>query len=179
MGIKGYSAKSLPARLYKWFWFEKRMPDGLCPYAWKSLFMYLVLIPYVIVCLPVVLIDLFSKEQNGMADNHGSRFFASVVMYIGLFVVASLLYSPTLFWFMNEKESFFGILQFTGAVFWVIGAFVGFIFLIMVSYKAIQSKILDMRFPYNIGEKKPSLVVEFVKAKYNKYCPKIDWEDQD
>ena len=26
-------------------------------------------------------------------------------------------------------------------------------------------------------EQKTYLVVEFVKAKYNKYCPKIDWTD--
>ena len=28
-------------------------------------------------------------------------------------------------------------------------------------------------------EEKTYLVVEFVKAKYNKYCPKIDWIDKE
>ena len=27
-----------------------------------------------------------------------------------------------------------------------------------------------------VEPKQPSIIVEFVKAKYNKYCPKIDWK---
>jgi hypothetical protein len=27
-----------------------------------------------------------------------------------------------------------------------------------------------------VKEKQPSIIKEFVKAKYNKYCPKIDWK---
>jgi hypothetical protein len=27
-------------------------------------------------------------------------------------------------------------------------------------------------------EKKPNILAEFIKAKYNKYCPKIDWKDE-
>jgi len=26
-------------------------------------------------------------------------------------------------------------------------------------------------------EKKPNIIIEFIKAKYNRYCPKIDWEN--
>jgi hypothetical protein len=27
-------------------------------------------------------------------------------------------------------------------------------------------------------EKKPNILAEFIKAKYNKYCPKIEWNDE-
>ena len=38
----------------------------------------------------------------------------------------------------------------------------------------INKLIKEKRTPQE--EKKPSIVIEFVKAKYNKYCPQIDWE---
>ena len=179
MGIKGYSAKSLPARLYRWFWFEKRMPDGLCPYFWKSLIMYLVIIPYSILLLPSVLISVFSDDVKNGGDSHSTRFFASMIIYVGIFVLSSLLYAPTIFWYIEDHQGILGALQHVGAGLWTVGFIIGLVFLIRWGFFQLSNKIYDIRYPNYPREKKPSLVVEFVKAKYNKYCPKIDWEDQE
>jgi hypothetical protein len=32
---------------------------------------------------------------------------------------------------------------------------------------------------YEPYEKKPNIIIEFIKAKYNRYCPKIEWNAEE
>jgi hypothetical protein len=67
----------------------------------------------------------------------------------------------------------------------VIGLFgnIGLLVIGLVNlWEYIEDKIYDARYKRKYNKlrtkeaNKPSLIVEFIKAIYNKYCPKIDWK---
>jgi len=59
--------------------------------------------------------------------------------------------------------------------------FIGYIILIIVIIAGLKENgFFDRHRRYNEDvekkEKRPSIFIEFVKAKYKKYCPKIEWD---
>ena len=53
----------------------------------------------------------------------------------------------------------------------IIGIIISFILLITFS-----PEIIKYFKPKTRTKLKPNIIIEFAKAKYNKYCPKIDWK---
>jgi hypothetical protein len=110
-----------------------------------------------------------------------SRVGISLVIYVGLFILLCMGTAVATLFTTFAKGTFFGEIWFGGVLFWVIGICVG----VYHGIKALGEYIIESSIPrdehgYRIyTEKKPNLVVEFVKAKYNKYCPKIDWTNKD
>jgi hypothetical protein len=76
--------------------------------------------------------------------------------------------------FINyTKDSLFFYFSMVGFVIWMSII----IFLIIHLTTFIINKIKYRRNLINDdNENKPNIVIEFIKAKYNNYCPKIDWE---
>ena len=56
------NSNSISSKLYRWFYGTKELPNNLCPYFWKLVLAWLVLIPYSLVCLPVILTEIYDKE---------------------------------------------------------------------------------------------------------------------
>ena len=85
-------------------------------------------------------------------------------------------------WFFVDytPKSIFSELLAPGVMVWVIAIGFG----IYYGVKSLAEYIKESRIPRDEygriilpepKEKKPNLIVEFVKAKYGQYCPKIDW----
>lgn len=164
---------SITARLYRWFYATNEMPKSLCPYAWRLLFMWIAIIPFYLVTLPSRIFD-DSKDTSPV-----KRVMVSVLIFTILYVVFSMLFFLIMAIFFNNTSisEFMFVTSSIGFFGWFTLVVIGLVKL--VDY--ISDKISDIN--YNIKHKKtrtksktPSVTVEFIKAIYNKYCPKIDWE---
>ena len=170
------SKESTTASLYRWYYATKNMPQSLCPYFWKVVIMYLTIIPYTILSLPHMVLNGKDKS-SAWGEKPGSGF----LIWVGLGLVASMFWSLTVFFVgLFPKDSFAQGMQILGLMLWAVAIICTVIFGSKWLYgKYKDSKIKYDEYGYRIWEptkpKEPNLVVEFVKASYNKYCPKIDW----
>lgn len=179
--MANFSRNGLNALAYRWFYGleEYELPNNLCPYFWKTVFMYIVIVPYTLFTIPVIILELFSKGYKNGDRSCGDRIGLSIGVYIAGFVVISLLSAIGLFFFNYTKNSFWEVSSVIGILFWALGIGIGgwelFKFL---GNKAVENKNYydHEKNEYVTIKSKPTLVAEFVKAKYNKWCPRIDWE---
>ena len=172
---------SFTSKLYKWFYAVSEyqgLPNNLCPYFWKVVLMYLTIIPYTLISIPVVVYDLFDKQYDNGDRKVGERLGISVGVYIGLFVLAALISAIAAIFLKVDKGSLFEFLVVGGCLFWagltVIGVIEGVKYL--REYSTTNESYYDENQHKWVTKKtKVNMTTEFIKAKYNKYCPKIDW----
>lgn len=179
--MANFSRNGLNALAYRWFYGlrEWDLPNNLCPYFWKSVFMYIVIVPYSIFCLPIVIWELFDKGYENGDRQCGERIGLSIGVYIALFVATCLSSAIGWFFFDYTKDSFWEVTAVGGVLFWAVG--IGICAWQLFKYlgeKAVENKHYydEEKGEYVTIKSKPTLVAEFVKAKYNKWCPRIDWE---
>ena len=158
---------SINAKLYRWFYQKDEMPKSLCPYFWKLVIAWTFGLPLVIATIPSII--LFKYE--GAKMDQSTRIFSSFVIYGMIFLAFSMLFSISLFWYSFPNKSFLHDAQIGGMIGWGVVIIVGLTYAIQHFYKKIKQKDREVD-----NVKDPSLIQEFIKAKYNKYCPKIDWE---
>lgn len=177
------NSNSISSKLYRWFYATNDLPNNLCPYFWKLVLSWLVLIPYSLFCLPVILHELFDKTYRFTDNSTGKRIGFSSLTYALLFFIGCMLSSIGWFFIQPEKDSFYQFMGTLGFVIWVISIIIG----IVEGFKAFKEWNYRRKIKYDENgwriydsskEEKTYLVVEFAKAKYNKYCPKIDWVDK-
>ena len=154
---------SFTARLYRWFYYRDTMPNNLCPYFWQLVLMWLVIVPYTVFTLPVQLYRKFKENEKG------EILAISMFSYLVLFFISCLILAIGLFFTKYPKGGWFETAALLGAFIWLILIVLGGWKLIDICYDKYGDRI-------SIKSDKPSLIVEFAKAKYNKYCPKIDWK---
>lgn len=165
------SASSWHARLYD-LTFTSVRPTNLCPYFWKLL-LACILFPFLGVWfLPTFIIGRIKKE-NAVDDGMLSADFAIAL------VVNSALFAATCMigmWFFPLKGEW-NWLQQTGAFLWYLTIVVAGIW----GFKAWKDKRKERKWRRERGDEpiegRPSILVEFIKAKYSKYCPKIEWKE--
>lgn len=159
------------AKLYRWFYGKEYMPSNLCPYFWKLVIAYIFGLPLLVLTLPYIILNLINGDDN--PDTIGSRILASAFMYTVTYFAIAML-SPIMLLFMKFPKhgtSYLHDLLIQGILLWVVAIVVGIYLLI----RAMHNKYSEKKFE-DASYKKPNIVIEMVKAKYNKYCPKIDWE---
>lgn len=176
-----FSKNGFNAASYRWFYglHEWELPNNLCPYFWKSVFMYLTIIPYAVFCIPVILWEIFDKGYNNGDRSCGERIGLSIGLYIAIFVLTCLLAAVGLFFFDYTKDSFFDVASVGGIMFWMFGLGAGAWHLFkFLGEKAVENKHYwdEEKREYVTIKSKPTLVAEFIKAKYNKWCPVITWK---
>lgn len=164
--------KSFHVWLYKityntnrWSKNEGQLPNNLCPYFWKLVIAFLVLIPNFVLQLPLLISDLFTTDKFEENKPGEYRMFG-LISWITLVLTGLYIYS-VIHWFkmMFNAYSYDQGLAICGII--ITSIFVGII--------AIWRLFVYLKDrPYK--EKQPSIVKEFIKAKYNNYCPKIDWK---
>jgi len=174
------NANSLNAKLYCWFYGvgSYQLPNNLCPYFWKLVLAWILVLPYGLLCTPFILThELFSKSYRNGDNKFGERIGISTIMYMMLFVLFALgVAVGALFTTYVKGGLFYKVLP-GGILFWLLFFCVG----IYHGIKALVEKLRETKKVYDENgyriypEKKPNLAVEFVKAKYNRYCPKITW----
>ena len=172
---------SVSVKLYKWFYGVSEyqgLPNNLCPFFWRVVLMYLTFIPYVLFSIPVVVYDLFDTQYSNGDRKTGERLGVSVGIYIGLFVITSMITSIVGLFTHIDPKSFWEFCQLTGCIVW----FGLIVFGVIEGVKYLREYSTTDKSYYSETENKwvykkttVNLTTEFIKAKYNKYCPKIDW----
>lgn len=175
---------SITARLYKWFYYTGNLPKSLCPYFWKLVFMLLAIIPYTIISLPFLLFTIvFPKHRRKPYEDvlyHWNKNSSDLIVHglVGYCILTyvSIMLFP-LCWYLPEHTKFINELIKVGAIAWgstifstIIAGIIYFIdYLNQRKYRYVSLSDRNNKHTQN------SIVTEFVKAKYNKYCPKINW----
>jgi len=150
--------------LYKWFYNTKKLPNNLCPYFWALLFAVLFSIPFILYSIPGVILLLFSKNKKYVDNDRQKHNIIAILLLIFLasFICAILL------WSMGSEgvNSLVAILGVTGSFIIAFILILGSVILI-VEYN--KNKVITT----NNG----TIIGNFIKAKYNKYCPIITWKN--
>jgi hypothetical protein len=168
---------SKTAQLYRWFYSTAKMPQSLCPYFWKLAIMWLVIAPYTILSLPVILMDRKDPDHRTTGERAGVGF----ILWFILGMLISMLSWVGLFFATPTKDGIWWHAIGVGLMGWC----AAFVFGCIALFKWSKEKWENRHVKYDedgyriwepVKEKESSIITEFVKAKYNKYCPKIDWK---
>jgi hypothetical protein len=169
---------SVSARLYRWFYSTHKMPENLCPYFWKLVLMWVFILPYSLLSLPTIIMDW--KESD--IKTTGERMGTGVVAWLILFILICMLSVFGVFFmkFPNEKSPWWTMLT-IGLICWGATIVIASLELIKFSIKKWKNRHIKYdkdgyRIWEPVKEKQDSIIIEFVKAKSNKYCPRIDWK---
>lgn len=154
---------SISAKLYRWFYGTDVMPNNLCPYFWKLVIAYTFALPVLILSLPYIIVD----KDNSM-DTLTNRIIKGIILYGMLFLAICMLSVFGSFFVLPERDGWYLTILTIGACLWIVSVVVGAVLLI--------DKLKERKFIYRPKEPKANIIVEMVKAKYHKYCPKIDWK---
>lgn len=177
------NSNSISSKLYRWFYGTNDLPNNLCPYFWKLVLAWLVLIPYSLVGLPSIIMEITDKDYKYNDVSTGKRIGIGALVYILIFFVGCMLSSIGWFFVLPAKDSFYYFAGTVGFLLWVVTIVIG----VIEGFKALKEWNYNRKIKYDENgwriydshkEEKTYLVVEFAKAKYNKYCPKIDWIDK-
>jgi hypothetical protein len=166
---------SFSSKVYRWFYATDKMPNNLCPYFWKLIVAFVLAIPLFLFTLPFEIVQMFAriKQQEVEFVPIHVRLLGTVVILILLFGLAAFFAPISLFFgYEPQEKTFLSNLIVGGLLIWMIAFIAGMVSLI---------GYLKDRYDSNNGNRKrnkvkgDNIVVEFAKAKYNKYCPKIEW----
>lgn len=176
------SINSWHVKLYKYIWkvsymYNGDLPNNLCSYFWITLINIILFIPIFILRTPLYLIWIFTmifkfkkieykRFLINMDMDYNKENSTSLNIIFLVFVILAMILFEYHFirGIMNlpyNKEFYFGA-QLINTVFLIMGA------AILLVVKSSKKK-----------HKKPSLLKEFIKAKYHKYCPKIEWINEE
>jgi hypothetical protein len=156
---------SLSAKLYRWFYKTDTMPTNLCPYFWK-LVTAVILSPLLAIhTLPYEIINYKRRRRDTYEDILGT----SLVHWVIIIAVICMISTLGLFFHTPDKDSLLMVMMVFGFCVWASLIIFGIIWSIFKTKEYLKSKKSD-------DEKTDNIIVEMVKAKYYKYCPKIDWK---
>jgi hypothetical protein len=133
------------------------MPDSICPYFWKLLMAWVFVIPVSLFSFPAVIAEIITKQSYGLG-----RLFMSVVLYMALYCIVSMVFTVLIFTNHYDSESIIVKMGSAGILIWVVAIVITVIE--TVKYFRNSDKVND------------SVIVGFVKSKYNKYCARITWK---
>lgn len=157
------SKNSIHAKYYRWFYYAWSMPDNLCTYFWLLILAF-IFIPATIFCLPVIIMSIIKGEN--VDDDWFERLWYSLLGWVAFIFL--LAYIKSWFDYTAKTGMWTGIAIGGGLI------IVGFIWLI----NYLQERKYE-RMKYEEPKEKTttfrSMTWQWVKAKKNRYCPKIDW----
>lgn len=163
------SRKSTHAKLYS-FTYSSNLPSNLCPYFWKLLAAVLLFIPNALMQVPSRIFMAIKKSEGYDCSDHR---FLGTVLWVLIGVASFILYAEC-----HLVKAIFNCYSYkshpaNGAL--VVDAFIiGACIFIPLRAKVLKKNEEATEPP---APKEPSIIAEFFKAKYNRYCPKIDWTD--
>lgn len=154
-------------QLYNWFYCVHRwdnLPFDGCDYFRKLIWMFLVIVPYVILSLPFIIINACCPKHNKLdADYAIERPLLGIALPIFIFLIGIILYTfiyPVLY--LTNIQCNDDILM-GSAVTWGMVLFFGSLFLVI--------KLLDnLKYSDTLSK-----IGEVYKSFKDKYCIKIEW----
>jgi hypothetical protein len=156
---------SLSAKLYRWFYKTDTMPTNLCPYFWKLVTAVILSPLFAIYTLPYEIINYKRRCRDTYSDMLGT----SLACWCFIAAIICMISPLGLFFYIPNKSSSLWTMMSIGLICWGSLILVGITWAIVKTVKYLKSKNSNT-------EKTDNIIVEMVKAKYRKYCPKIDWK---
>jgi hypothetical protein len=156
-----------------WYaWLYKRtygteLPDNLCPFFWKMI-LAIVMFP---VTWPCIVIELLILDDPSKTRWSGRLFYGFATNVLSIIVCASIMahYTKHIFYWWTSIVGFIITIIGVASILAVIGGLVWLgdtIRLGIVSFFRKKKKTVP----------KQSILSEYVKARFGKYCPKITWK---
>lgn len=146
--------------------FFSSVPRNLCPYFWKMVLCTIFIIPLFVLSVPLrITCMIFGKKRFDLEEQNSY----SAVSIIGIILLdGALFFSVHMVWMWfnlhNERIVTIGVLG------WVI--FVAIMIALLVRWLEGRTWKRIVRV-----EKEPSIFKQYWKAKKDKICPLIEWED--
>jgi hypothetical protein len=156
---------SISAKLYRWFYKTGTMPTNLCSYFWKLVTVVILSPLFAIYTLPYEIINYKRRRR----DTYGDMLGMSLGYWSFIAGVICMISPLILFFYTPDKNAVLWVMMAVGFCLWGCLILVGIIWGIFATVEYLESKKSD-------NEKTDNIIVEMVKAKYHKYCPKIDWK---
>ncbi len=163
-----YNMQSRPAKLYKWFYglTEEKLPQSFCTYGRNFIILVLTIIPFTIFCIPAIIWGKIAKNDDITAPE--VRLFCSGLVYaIIIAVFCMILGLGLLLGVQYEPDSVYQDLAECGAIYGTALIVGGVIYFTRKLLKKRQSK--------PSVQPEPSIFIEYIKAKKQKICPRIEW----
>jgi hypothetical protein len=157
--------KSLSAKLYRWFYKTDTMPANLCPYFWRLVTAVILSPLLAIYTLPYEIINY----KHSRRDTYGDILGESLAYWFFIAAIICMISTLSLFYYTPDEDSLLMVMIVFGFCVWTALIIVGITWSIFNTKEYLKSKKSD-------DEKTDNIIVEMVKAKYHKYCPKIDWK---
>lgn len=156
------SESSWHGKMYIMF-YTKGLPQSLCPYFWKLVMSIILFIPMVVWYALTTVLYLIYYRKN--------------FKYPVFFKRKDLIISTNLntwTWIICFLIKLFLDKNFLVIILWIVLSVicVGIYFLISVYFSNKDKKVKIKK------EHNPTLLKEFIMAKYYKYCPKINWHNK-
>ena len=167
---------SLSAKVYRNFYEKSRMPESLCPYFWKLVVAWPITILFSPLLIPFWIVDKLNEGDDESVP-FPAQALIGILMYGAVFCVFCLGVTISSIWITYYQGTHWYGWYVSGFIVIFVALVGSIIFLI----SKLKERRRESRYDENgnylpTEEPKPSILVEFIKAKYNKYCPKIDWK---
>lgn len=143
-------SNSAIAKYYRWFYATQKLPNNLCPYFWKLLI--------AVVCAPLAIIIYTFKKVAVLG------IIMSWVLKVAMILWCSII---VLFYLYAHVQLILAVFDYYGY-----DSEAANIALVLDCTIAV---IFAIGFTISHFSQKNYVAVEFVKAKYNRYCPQINW----
>jgi len=180
------SEKSWHAKLYALMYGEDGgLPKNLCPYFWGVMAALVSVVPFALFFMPTHIFSwvrklIYKDEANSLFSEGyiSTLFFVALVLNAAILVGFSMVYM----WFqpfvLVNGQYKFTTFQIIGSLSYLTGVIFGIVTLSKyIQEKARKNKRKNWQDgSYIPKEKTPNILVEFIRAKYKKYCPKINWK---
>lgn len=177
---------SISARLYRWFYITDNMPSNLCPYFWKLVAMWVLLGPGALISAPMMIVNRGEKME------WPSRIIGGALLYFVAYILMLMVFAPISYLMIGISEKYWNF-QLGGFTGWVLTIACLIVLFIVRKVEKRKEEKARKRSPYIWDEEgnyvtnpdyeefepktpRTYILKEFIKAKYNRYCPKIDWE---
>jgi hypothetical protein len=174
---------SISARVYRNFYETSRMPESLCPYFWKLVAAWPVTILFFPLILPFLIGNKITKSQdNNSRMPFPAQAFIGLIVYLALYLIFCVGVTISSIWITHYQGTHWYDWYLTGFIAIFVALVGSIVFLISKLKERRRQKRMESRYDENgnyihsYEEEKPNVLIEFIKAKYNKYCPKIDWK---
>lgn len=160
----------LSAKLYS-FIYNSELPINLCPYFWKLVIASVLFTPILIISLPTIIYNSLEKDEYKKIEDKLDEFTFSIGFYLvfGFILLFIWLNYNIIKMFLNcnsynYKDALFGMC-------------IDLLILLIITVFIIMNKVTEYKYYRPYKEKQDNILLSFIKAKYNNYCPKIDWKE--
>ena len=151
-----FNMNSWTAKLYRWVYRVNRMPNNLCPYFWKVVIMYTLLIPYVLLIIPLIILEKIMDERHDRLGDDAAMGGRMAIGFI-LYLMIGISISPVMLILYPHQSLFLA----------------GTIVFGLIAGVALIAYVQDRSERYGT---KTYIAVEYVKSIYDKICPIITWK---